>query len=274
MVLQQIPIRLEIDLVSTPPVAPIDRNTGNAPRFWRGQTVAIEVGIFDASGNPVDLSNLASLQAVLQPSQNSPYAVVSKTLLAVSNPDPITTLISILGWRNGTQQNATFVFAAADTDQGLGGLDSAAYWLIVQGTLVSGAPVIFSAGVVYIDNAGSSLPVPNSGLTSRHAQTTNAGDFAITPTSQLHKEIVTVTGAARTSNAILGINNVQDGAELTVVLVLTATPGITIEFRSGLVSNPILVYQPTGTVLQCRIKFYFDADLASWVNEVNNIPSP
>ena len=109
MVLQQIPIRLQINLVSSPPVAPIDANTGAAPRFWRGQTVALDVGIFDAMGNPVDLSNLASLQAVLQPSQDSPYAVVSKTILASS--EAITTLISTLGWNNGTQQNATFEFA-------------------------------------------------------------------------------------------------------------------------------------------------------------------
>lgn len=271
-VYEQIPIRYEIDLVSTPPVPPIDANTGAAPRFWRGQTVAINGGIFDSSGNPVDLSNIVTLQVILQAASDSLYPLVTKTL--TSDDDEINTLITLAGWRNGTQWNFQAILEAADTDQSLEGGYSLAYWMIVKGVTGAGAPIIYSAGPVTIFNAGSDLPVPDPHLTSRHAQTNATGDFTITPTSQLHKEIVTIDGAARTSNAIMGISGIQDGAELTVVLLLPATADIIIDFRNNLVGNPVISTIETGSVLQCRLKYYFDSDLASWVPEIYNLPSP
>ena len=246
----------------------------STPRVWRAGAVALNVGIFDPSGNPVDRANLSSLMAVLQPAQLSPYSIWTKTLLASAGQ--IITLITGAGWENGTQWNAQFLLSAADTDQGLGGEQSQDYWLSIIGMNASdGSPIVYAGGVVTIYNPGGSLPSPAAAaITSRNPQATSTGDFTVTPLSQLHKEIITVSGSARTVNCILGIAGIQDGAELTTVFVLPATPGITINIRSGIVSNPIIAVVDTGTVLQERLKFYFDDDAAAWVPEVFDVPSP
>lgn len=269
---EQIPIRLEIDLVSTPPVPPIDANTGQKPVFWRGNSIALQVGLFDAQGNPVDMSNIETVQVILQQAQSSAYPLVVKTL--TSGADQIAQLITIQGWRNDTMQNFIAEFTSADTDQSLAGGSFLDYWLIVQGTTSDGNVLIWSAGAVTIYNAGSSLPIPNSGLTSRHAQTVGNGDFTITPTSQLHKEIVTVVGTADTFNGILGINGVQDGAELTIMWGLPATENIVVNIRSGVLGNPVLCEVDTGNVLTGRTKFYYNAQTAAWVGMAYNFPAP
>ena len=64
----QEPIRLQLSVTGG---SPYDANTGTTPRMWRASNVAFQVAVFDAYNNPVDLSNLASMQLVLQPSNNS-----------------------------------------------------------------------------------------------------------------------------------------------------------------------------------------------------------
>ena len=267
---EQVPIRLQVSLASAPPVPPVDANTGNAPQFWRAQNVGLQVGIFDAFGNSVDLSNLAYLQLTLQAAPASLTPLFSLQVAAAS----ITDVITSQGWEAGTEFQALFPLTAAQTDVGLSGQQSAQFWMILSGQTVTGNFIIYSAGWVTVFNASSSLPFTVPGLTSRHDQENDSGDFTITPTSQLHKEIVTIGGSARTSNCIMGINGVQDGAELTVVLLLPSTNGININFRSGVIGNPVISLISTGSVLQCRLKYYFDSSLAAWVPELYSLPSP
>jgi hypothetical protein len=201
---EQVPVRLQLLLTSNPPVAPTDANTSLQPRFWRGQAVGFQAGFFDANGNPIDLSNLAYLQFILQKSQDSIVALVTKQVDAAD----ITDTITLGAWRAGTAQNATGAFTAAETDQGLEGNESADFWLIIKGVTDTGAPIVYGAGPVTIFNAGSALPTPARGVTSRHAQTAEDGDVTVTPTSQFHTEILTVEGDARDFNVLLGIAGV------------------------------------------------------------------
>ena len=255
---EQIPIRLQVSLASAPPVPPVDANTGSAPQFWRAQNVGIQVGIFDAFGNSVDLSNLSYLQLTLQQAPDSLQPLFSSQVPSASIYDTITSQ----GWEAGTEYQALFSLTPSQTDVSLGGLPQAQFWMILSGQTAGGNFIVYSAGWVTVFNASSALPFPAHGLTSRNAQTTDSGDFTVTPLSQLHKEIVTVGGAARTVNGILGIAGVQDGAELTLVFLLTSTPGINLNLRSGQLSNPVISQLSTGSVLQCRLKYYFDADAA------------
>lgn len=261
---QQIPLRLQVSTVSNPPVAPVDTNTGLTPQVWRGQTAAFAVGVFDADGNAVDLTNLAYMQMILQAEQGStvPLAVVQ-----VDAAD-ITDDLTVGPWLAGTAQNAIFEFTAADLDQGLGAATSKDFWIILVGYTGAGAPLIYGAGALSIYNAGSSLPARVPTLTSLHKQTTAAGNVTVTPTSQLHTEIVTVDGDARTSGIILGISGAQAGAQLFLILNLPSTADIVMEVHSNLISNPVISTMQTGSVLQSRLEYYFDDDLVAWVPQV------
>lgn len=273
---EQTPIRLELTFAGSPPNPPVDSNTGEKPRFWRGSSVGLRAGIFDAMGNPVDLSNLTSLQAILQPDQDSPYNLWTLTLLQSDND--INNLISVAGWENGTQWNAEFDLSKAQTDQGLGGVGSADYWLTIIGTTGAGNPIVYGAGPVTIYSPGNTGGVPTPppeglfGLTKVNAP--NTGDFALTPVGQIDKHVVTVAGAARTVNCILGTNGMVDNASETILFKLPSTAGITINVRSGVVGNPVIATISTESVLQARALFYYDSTGGGWLAEEFNLPYP
>lgn len=267
-VFEQVPIRLQISLTSNPPVAPIDANTDLPPRLWRANTIALQCGIFDPNGDPVDLSNLEYVDVVLQLEESSVIPLVTKQIDAAE----ITDVITIGGWRGGTAQNFTAVFTAAETDQGLDAGQEKTFWLIVRGVLESGAPIIYAAGPVTIYNPGSSLPLSMRASVSRGVQTTAAGNVTITPTSNLHTEIVTVEGAARDFDVLLGIAGVSDGAKLFLTLILPETPDINIAVKNALSANPAISNISTGTVLKAYLQYYFDADESAWVPELYMLP--
>lgn len=268
MIYQQIPLRLQLSIVSSPPVQPIDANTGATPKIWRANTIAIALGLFDASNVGIDLSNLSYLQVSLWKSQSALLPLVTKQIDAGNITSPIT----IGAWNAGTAQNALAVFSAADTDQGLNGATQADLWMTVTGFTTGNAPLIYGAGTFTIVNAGSQLPVPVQGITALHKQTTITGDATVTPTAPVHTEVVTVSGIARTSSIIIAISGVQDGAKLDLTLLLPATAGIVLNIRSGLVSNPIISTVTTGTVLQALLSYYYDANLSAWVPEFYALP--
>ena len=122
--IEQTAIRAQLTIVSNPPVAPIDINTGLAPAFWRGAGVEIDVGIFNNSGNGVDLSNLAALVLTLQQSNTSLIPLVTKILYG----NQIQDLIYAEDWEDGETQNARFILTPADTDQGLQASGSLGFW--------------------------------------------------------------------------------------------------------------------------------------------------
>ncbi len=267
-IIEAIPLRIQLAPVSNPPVAPIDRNTGEQPRIFQGQTAAFQIGIFNSSNVAIDLSNLAYLQVVLKASQNAPVALVSKQIDAAD----ITDTITIADWIAGIAEQATALFTAADTDQGLQGETELEFWLQITGFTDDGAPLIYGAGAITIVASSASLPIPQPGVTSRHAQSTVADDVTVTPTSPIHTEIVTVTGVARDSKILLGIQNILDGNRVVLIVELPATLGINFTVYSNIGTNPVIFEFTTGNVLKGRVEFYYNADDATWVLDLVNFP--
>lgn len=257
---EQIPVRLQINMAGSPPYPPFDANTGFKARFWRGTDVSFQLGLFDAFGVPVDLSNLVFLQLVLQ---SGPTALVPLVVKTVQSVDirPLT----VEEWAAGLGQQASFDLTAAETDQSLEAMESRDYWVSIQGKTIAGALLTYGAGYVTLYDAGSAIPAPNTGAyVSRHSQQMILGDSMVFPTSFNHTEIVEVQGTARISNLILSISGMANGALARVRFDLPATPGIAINVCSGLVSNVISTIA-TGSVLSAYLDYVFDADTQQWV---------
>lgn len=269
LVIQQIPIRLQVSTASAPPVAPIDYNTGLPPEAWRTQTLAVQLGVFDVAGNPVDLSDFAYVQLVIQ---DSPESLVPLVVKQVDAPQ-ITDVIAVGAWRAGIAQNAQFDVSAAEMDINLLAQRSREIWLAVVGYTDDDAPVILGAGAFTVSLASASLPATPPRYTSRHAQETDAGDLTVTPTAAIHTEILTIEGSAREVSCILGINGVPDGARLYLDFVEPATPDIIINLKSGIGTNPTLYTVTTGSVLNGQIALYYDANDATWVVERVTFPA-
>jgi hypothetical protein len=256
---EQTPILLQVSLLSDPPVTPININTNGAPKFWRASSVGIAIGIFDASGNPVDLSNLApdgELQLFLFKSSNALVPLVSKTIAGAD----LYPLITREGWEDGTQKNCTFVLSPGDTDQGLNGAASADFWLVLNGITEDGSTILYAAGTCTIYNASNALPASSLPTPSYNTQDSNAGNLTVTPTSNLHTEVITLSGVARTSKAILTFAGLTRGAILTILIEGSgAAPGINLELFIGSLagSNPFRLLTDSETT-NAMYRFYFD----------------
>lgn len=268
---EQTPIRLNATLVGNPPVPPVDDNTGAAPKFWRASSVGIAVGIFDAMGNPVDLTNLVAsgkLQLFLFKNSSDLVPLFAKEIDGAD----LMALITTAAWQDGSQQNALFILDPADTDQGLAGAAQADFWLVLNGVTDTQSEVLYAAGPVTIFNASKALPVAASITPSRHAQELDAGNITVTPTSNIHLEVVTVGGAgARTSNIIVGQAGLTDGARIDVLVLAPAAPGaIDIEFFVGSLAgaNPF-AFNTSGGTTRALFKFYFDGALLQPLEVVN-----
>jgi hypothetical protein len=236
---EQAVIRAQLSIVSTPPVSPIDVNTGDAPRFWRGSGIEIDVGIFDGSSVGLDLSNLYSLTLNLQPGPTSPVPWVTKTVVAADISSPI----NYGDWLNGLTQNAKFILSAADTDVGLLAQPSRQFWLTVTGVTTSGAIIVYGAGYVTLYNPGYTLSPPSS-LFALHAQSNNGGNSTVTPTGILHTEELTFGGSAGTRNIILAAVGFTAGAVVRLLALLpNLTPGIIIKvYSAAITGSPIFTF--------------------------------
>lgn len=218
----QLPIRLEADLISQPPVVPVDANTGLPIQFWARQGISVQVGIFDAALVGVDLSNLQYLQLVLQESQGALVPTVTKTVLAGA----LITYITREDWLAGRNQNASFVFSDAETDVSLDGANEATYWLALQGKTTGNATITYAAGPVRIFNPGPAVPAPSTGLVSFHQQNSGGGNLVVAPTAQIHTEEIVVSGAAETRDVIVQATGLEAGAQVGLLLQLPATDGL------------------------------------------------
>jgi hypothetical protein len=267
-VFEQVPVRLQLSIISNPPVEPVDRNTGTTPRVWRRQTAALQIGIFDALNVSVDLTNLAYLRVIMQASQDALTPIWVKQV----NAADITKTIPIGDWIAGTAQQASVVLTSSDTDQGLGGNNSADFWIIVEGYTTNGAPLIYGAGVLTIFDPGTSFPAIAPKYVARHRQAAAVDDVTVLPEAQVHTEIIDVGGAARTFNVILDVNGIIDGQLLALVVNLPATANIILNVKSGVVTNPVISTIETGSVLQALLEYYFDADAVAWVPKFYALP--
>lgn len=230
----QVPIRLQLSLVSNPPVFPVDANTGLQPQFFRAQPVAFQIGIFDSNNVAVDLGNLDYLLFSLYPISNLLSPTVPLATVQVMQAD-IIDVISWADWQNGTAQQAIARFTAAQLDQSLDATEQKLYRFVVQGYVTgTGTFITYGAGPVTLFNPSNSLPPPETfNTTSYNEQTLSSGNITISPSSQNHTEIVTVNGSARTSNIIVSVAGVSEGAQCQIRLNLPNTPNIIIALISG-----------------------------------------
>lgn len=236
-VLEQIPIRLAFSPVSDPPNAPIDANTGLAAAWWRGGLVALECGIFDAGGACVDLTNATAVQLIMQETPTSPDVLLNKSVAAGS----IIPTITVAGWQSGEAQQFTFTLLNGETDFDLGGQASALFWLSLRVYTSPSTFLIYGAGYVTIFNPGAAIPMANTGFVSLHAQTNNSGNSTISPTTVVHTEQVTITGAATVRNLLVSTVGLPIGARIDVAVVFgVVTNGVTINLYNTSTSGPLL----------------------------------
>lgn len=234
-----IPIRLQVSTASSPPVPPIDVNTGQPPAQWRANAVAYQVGVFDVNGVSVDLSNLSYLQLTIAATQNAPANLIVQTVLAGA----ITPTITQSDWLAGDAQNASFDLSAAMTDVTLNAQPSQAYWLQLSGVTTGGSLIVYGAGTVNFYNSGSATPAPVAATVDYNAQTNSTGNGTIAPTTNIHTEKITIMGAARTSAFVVTAPFVVGygaGALVLVTVALPVTVGITVNFLSQSLSGATL----------------------------------
>lgn len=164
-----IPIQLQATVRSVPPVGLIDVNTGEWPVFFKGSTVAFNVGIFDVSGFSVDLSNLDGLKLEIFPYvfvQNYLGYPIDETFPALLSLDvtELTETITRQQWQAGLTQNASFV--ASDTDTSvfdLEGQPSKRFTVCLSGTLTTGgARIIYGSGPIFVYESGITRDTPTS----------------------------------------------------------------------------------------------------------------
>ena len=262
----QIPIRCRLSIVSNPPVSPIDDNTGEAPRFWRAQDVSVQVGIFDASNVAVDLENISVMQLTLREAPTSPYALFSKSL-GVNDIIPV---ISYAAWARGTEQQVSFNLSSAETDLALNGEDSAQFWLDIRGTTSTGSQLIYGAGYITVYNPGAAVtPSPASQVTSYHATANTAGNSTVSPTNQIHTEVITINGIARTSSFLVQTSNMVAGNRATLLFIYPTVANIVLSIYNQSTSGTLLAtFTTDGVQTNGSVELYFDG--VSW-NPLNSI---
>lgn len=253
----QMPIRLQADLVSNPPVVPIDANTGLPIQMWTRQGIAISVGIFDALGVGVDLSNLAFLQIVLQPSQGSPVVSAAKTVLAGA----IIPVITRADWLAQNNQNAIFVFSNAEMDLSLAGGTEATYWISLAGQTTGGANIVYAAGPIRIFNPGPGIPTPDTSVVKWHSTNSAGGNFVVTPGAQIHTEQIVVSGAAETRDVTVLAVGLVAGAQVGLRFRLPATAGLIHRIFDQSLAGALLATitcDPDGFTPAAKVNLVFD----------------
>ena len=264
----QEPIRLQLSVNGG---SPYDANTGTTPRMWRASDVSFQAAVFDAYNTPVDLSNLASMQLVLQQSNN---ALVQSVSIIVPQSSFTSTYCDWADWQAGLLQNVSFNISAALADLSLGAQPSAQYWLIVQGTSFAGTTITYTAGYITVINTSWALPTPPSLLVSEHEQTLVSGNATVAPTASYHTEIITVTGVARTSNIVLSTSGAVNGAFLRLVLLLPATANIILNvYNSSVTGNLITNTTTNGSNLSATFDYVYSTTQGKWTPTQYTIPS-
>jgi hypothetical protein len=178
---EAIAIRLALTTRSIPPRSPIDSNTGFAPKFWRGEDIEFQVGVFDAQGDPIDLSNLAFLEIDFFPISKAPtqyetnltYNPFSTIPYPSTPPVPLLTKtleaeeiqaeMSREQWMNGTAAQAVFTFSPEETASlQLQGANSRKFWMAIHGLTQSGRKLTYIGGDVEVFESGvQGLFLPN-----------------------------------------------------------------------------------------------------------------
>ncbi len=170
-------IRLELTAATNPPVPPIDVVTGNPPRAWRGSTLAIALGIFDANGAAVDLSDVEFLEVDIfpasyfaSPPNYNPYTpqpfppLPPAPLVFVTIPaSEITDTVSRDEWLAGAAQQAIATFSWVQMAQlDLDGKQAEDFYLVVHGMTPSGRVIYGAAALPVFESGVQGTYLPNN----------------------------------------------------------------------------------------------------------------
>lgn len=104
---------------------------------------------------------------------------------------------------------------------------------------------------------------------NKQASATNT-PVAIIPTSASHKEVLTITGAARTLPLLLSETDLANGSSCVLLLNLPATAGIILEAYSD-VTLLWSFTNDTGAAMKAAVEFYKDG--ATWKVLRETIPA-
>lgn len=270
MTYNQIPIRLAASLVSNPPVTPIDANTGQPIRFWRAQALAIQFAAFDVNGACVDLSNINQAQLIIQDSQGSLSPILVKTV----NAGSIIPTISKADWDSGNTAQVTFNLTAAEADFSLAGMASRDFWLIVALQVSGGGTLVYVAGVITIFDPGLPAVPMQTNYVSRHAQANSVGSAVVTPLSQIHTEVITVTGVAGNRDIVVQAPGLIAGAHVALRFELPNVDGINLRIFDQSTAGTLLTTitsQADGYLPAARVELEFDG--ANWNRDFLILPA-
>lgn len=129
---------------------------------------------------------------------------------------------------------------------------------------------INDAGQIVLKQHDGSVTVVESGDPSLHKQASSAGTIAVTPTTAQHTEVITVTGAARTSPVLIAGTTLSDGSRALLLFKLPATANVILEIYSDATLIGVVQNQ-TGDVLKAAVEFFLDAGV--WAPLRENIPA-
>ena len=270
MIYDQMPIRIAANLASNPPLAPVDANTGQAVQFWRAQSTALQLAVFDANGDIVDLGNLANLTLAIQESQGSIAPVLVKSILASS----ITPTIAAADWSAGIAAQDEFDLSDSDTDFSLDGATSKVFWLTISGRTTGNATLVYAAGPITVFDPGLPAVQQNTSYVSRGEQANGGGNSVINPQSQIHTEAMTFSGAANERLVVLSSTGMVAGAQLSVLMNLPAISGLVVKFYDqSLAGNLLATINTTPDGFTPTAKAVFEYDGVNWNRDALLIPA-
>ncbi|MFH0907197.1 MAG: hypothetical protein V1929_00340 [bacterium] len=159
------PLRLRLALDPASFTAIHCRLQLGVPKFWRGQPLDIEVGLYQYGTWVDDLSNYVAINMEIHPATNrAGTLLISKEILVASMSTP-----TEAQWLANTHQHATFELSSADTNFDLSGAvnNQLGFWMVFWAELTDGntppigytePTVIESAAALSLGALGSSNP--------------------------------------------------------------------------------------------------------------------
>lgn len=105
---------------------PIDITHGDVPKYWRGNDLLVELGIFSGEGL-ADISNLSNIHLDIRALDNDGEAPDANSPLLMSDVcSELDSTLTLEDWKDGNKQHAKFQFSGKDSN-----LKPGAYWLSI-----------------------------------------------------------------------------------------------------------------------------------------------
>jgi hypothetical protein len=149
-------ISIKINLATSPGRELRDQATGAAPKIWRGNAIAIRLGIFDGTG-VVSMEGVESLTLRVKKAADDETTLASKTV----EPEA---LADAAAWTSGAGQHALFELSDAEANFDLAGETRAAFHLVITALLDNGSTRTLGTGTLSVleDNDAAADPPPEN----------------------------------------------------------------------------------------------------------------